>query len=638
MLTQQFLFVSVLYSILSANLRIADGIIQARRHLNYYNKCREGMRIPRVILYLLLAARVVNCSKLHRETRSDQSIRKILRSIVHQDVIIRIQGPTTYVVMEYLLEIVTEAITTTWPSQIFVLDETEPAVQIQDLASSRTLLIYLYESDNDPSYTDLTDTLMDIHLISYPKHMPKLLLMVGSTGHTLSVLHQLKHLWDLGFYNVIIMEVSTSAKHAEPLFVAVHRFNGFNEDYAKLTEYNDDVDWYPDKARNMYGNALKVMFAETSPYGSIDPESGRISGLAREFSDALGVVLNATVLYSPLDAERNMVYDAQALLYKDGYNTRYEHTVAVGEDRVCLLMPMLPADQVLMDLWQIIAMILIGLLLAAVIWCVSIILRINERMRDPLNTISMILAIVPLYKPRSLVEKILFVAMMMTAAEYTFNFQATLFEFVIEFSRHKRVSSFEELYQTKLKVLVLPAGYKELATSKDVSSKLLKRFIPTDSFDAELRKSAKMFKATKAFFISEMDGKMAEITNVNRKGEPLYKLSEFCIISHYRVHTLPVRSPYRNEINRVLLSLIEYGFARKHMDDFWMQKGKKNAEDKTELILSDHSMYVAFFVLFVGYAIAIVAFVTEFTAARALERSHLLRMKYRRFMARRVRC
>lgn len=76
-----------------------------------------------------------------RGTRSDQTIREIL----HRDVIIRIQGRDTYDMMEYLLEIVTEAVTTVWPTQIFVLGKSEPRL----LASTRTLLIYLYESDND---------------------------------------------------------------------------------------------------------------------------------------------------------------------------------------------------------------------------------------------------------------------------------------------------------------------------------------------------------------------------------------------------------------------------------------------------------------------------------------------------------
>ncbi|EZA52999.1 hypothetical protein X777_07176 [Ooceraea biroi] len=571
------------------------------------------MKIVRTILYFFFAASVI-CSNLRQGMHGDQSIRKILRSIIHQDVIIRIQGLNTYYVMEYLLEIVTETVISKWPSQIFVLEEAESIVESQDMASSRTLLIYLYESDNDASYMDLTDTLTDIRLISYPKHMPKLLLIVGSSGHTLNALYQLKHLWALGFFDVVIMEVSLHAEHAEPLFLAAHRFNGFNDEYVKLTAYNDGVDWYPDKARNMYGNTLRVMFAETrSPYGSLDGESGEVTGLAREFSDALGVVLNATVLPTPLGTESNVV-------------TRYEHTVTVGDDRICLLMPRLLAEeQVLMDFWPIIAIILIGLLVAAIVWYASRILRINERMRDPLNTISMILGISPLYKPRSLVEKILFVAMMMTAAEYTFAFQATLFEFVIEYAGYKRISTFEDLYKTGLKVLVSPIVYDELAESKDISRKFLKRFTPKYSFEDDLIKSRKTSKASKAFFMSEIDGKVAEIMIVNRKGDKLYRLSDLCIMSHYRVHSLPIRSPYRSEINGVLLSLTEYGFAKKHMDDFWAREGEKKTETKIELVLSDHSIYVAFIVLLVGYAIAIVAFVGEFTAARALERRNLFR-------------
>lgn len=67
---------------------------------------------------------------------------------------------------------------------------------------------------------DLQDTLTDIRLISYPKHVPKLSLIVGWSGRTSNALYQLRDLWDLGLFDVVIMEVLLG----EPLFVAVHRF------------------------------------------------------------------------------------------------------------------------------------------------------------------------------------------------------------------------------------------------------------------------------------------------------------------------------------------------------------------------------------------------------------------------------
>jgi len=590
------------------------------------------MKIATNVLYLFLAAGVAS-SKLYRETHSDRSIGKVLRSIACEDVIIRIRERRTYDATKRLLEVVSEAVTSTWPSQIFVSEETE-SVRLQGMASSRTLLIYLYESDNDTGYRNLSDTLMDVRSVSHPKHVPKLLLMVGSTVTESNALRQLRHLWDLGFFDAIVMEVSS-----EPLFVAAHSFNGFNEDYAKLTEYDRDIDWYPDKARNMYGNALKVTFAEKRSYGSL--EDVGVSGLAEQFSDTLETVLNATVSRTSLSDESDMVYDAHGLVYSDWYSTRYEHTVAVGDDRICLLIPKLPADQVLMDFWQIVVMILMGLLLAAITWCASIMLRLSKRMRDPLNTIGLILGISPLYKPRGPVEKVLFVALTLTAAEYTYSFQTTLFNFVIEYAHHKRVFSFEDLYRTELKVLVSPVVYNELR--KDIPPEFLKSFTPTFSFEEHLSTMARLAKlsatsrASKAYFMSELDGKLAEMSIVNRKGNRLYQLCELCIMSHHRVHSLPVRSPYRSQIDGVLLSLMEYGFARKHAGDLWRKEGEKDISEETELVLSDHSVYVALAVLLVGHAIAIAAFCEELAAAGISRCRHSLRIQCPRIIVRRSR-
>jgi hypothetical protein len=174
--------------------------------------------------------------------------------------------------MKHLLELVSEAVSSTWPLEIFVLEKMEFIVRLHDTASSRTLLIHLYESDNDTSYRNLTAMLMDVRLVCHPKHVPIMLLLVGSTVTELNALQQLRHLWDLGFFDAIIMEVS-----ARSLFVAAH---SFNEDYVKLTAYNHDMDWYLDKTRNIRSNALKMMFAETCSYRSL--EGVGVSGLAKK--------------------------------------------------------------------------------------------------------------------------------------------------------------------------------------------------------------------------------------------------------------------------------------------------------------------------------------------------------------------
>lgn len=81
-----------------------------------------------------------------------------------------------------------------------------------------------------------------------------------------------------------------------------------------------------------------------------------------------------------------------------------------------------------------------------------------------------------------------------------------------------------------------------------VSPKLPKSFKPTHAFEDELTR-VRSREASKGFFMSEMDGKLAAITIVNRQGNRFYELTDLRITSHYRVHGLPVRSPYRNEIS-----------------------------------------------------------------------------------------
>lgn len=573
------------------------------------------MKFASAILYLFAVIDVAH-SNFYRETYVDRAIQGILRSIEPQDVIIRIQRYDIYEGARRLLDVVARNVATTWPSQILVSGGILGfGFQPGDLASSRTLLIYIYASNEDINDAELNAILTDINLISHPKHMPKLLLIIGSNEDMLDGRRQLEYLWNQKLFDVIILEVSFHSRHSEPVFVAVHRFNGFNEDYSRVTVYEGDTDWYPNKLRNMYGGAFKVRFEEVRPYGTL--ENGTVGGMAKLFMNALSAAVNGSVVHTSDLQENDMRYNAEGLVYEEWYSTQHEHTVAIGDDRICALVPAMPAAKVMVDFWRIIITILFGFLLVAVVWWVSLMMSISERFRDPLNTISLIYGMSPPHGPRSLVEKILFVAVVITVAEYMIIFQAELLEFVVKFAVSARVSTFQDLYNTRLKVVVSPVVYDELAAIEELSPEFTKRFVNAEH---EFQNTNGRMDISKAYFTSEISGKLAE-TKLKHKGKRLFKLSDLCILSHYRVHRLHMRSPFKNEINSVLLSLVESGFAEKYIDNFWKDE-KTESKSESEIILSDHSVYVAFFVIIVGHIISFIVFLGEITG-RILKRKQL---------------
>lgn len=574
------------------------------------------MKITSAISYLLVAIDVTR-SNFYREAYVDRAIQGILRSIGRQDVIIRIQRYDIYDGARRLFDVVARNLATTWPSQILVSGGvTGSGFQPGDLASSRTLLIYIYASKDDINGTELNAMLKDVDSISQPKHTPKLLLIIGS-NRALNGRRQLEYLWNRRLFDVVILEVSFHPQNAEPIFVAVHRFNGFSGDYSRATAYEGDIDWYPNKPRDMHGGTFKVTFEEVRPYGTL--ANGTVGGLAKLFMNALSDTVNGTVVHTSDPQENDMRYNAEGLVYEDRYSTQHEHTVAIGDDRVCALVPAMPAARILVNFWRIIITILFGLLLAAIVWYVSLLMSVSERVRDPLNTISLILGMTPLHGPRSLVEKILFVTAVMTVAEYAIIFQAELLEFVVEFTVSTRVSTFQDLYNTGLKVVVSPVVYDELAATEGLSPEFMKRFVKSAKY--ELQNKDGKVDTSKAYFTSEISGKLAE-TKLKHRGRRLFKLTDLCILSHYRVHRLHMKSPFKNEVNSVLLSLIESGFTEKYVDDFWKDE-KSRHKSESRMTLSDHSVYIAFFVLVVGHAISFIVFLGEIIAGRVLKRKRL---------------
>lgn len=569
-------------------------------------------------IFAFLVIDVARSNRFYQETYVDQAIQEILRSVGWQDVIIRIQKYDIYDGAQRLLNVVARNMAMTWPTQILVSGgimgfDFQPG----DLASSRTLLIYIYASNDDINDAELNAMLDDINLISHPKHMPKLMLIIGSNKDTLDRRRPLEYLWDQKLFDVIILEVSFHSRCSEPVFVAVHRFNGFNEYYSREIVYKGDIDWYPNKLRDMHGGTFKVMFEDKRPYGTL--ENGTVGGLARLFMNALSDAMNGTVVYTSSLRENDMKYNAEGLVYEDWYSTQHEHTVAIGDDRICALVPAMPPAKYLIDFWSIIITILFGFLLAAVMWCVSVIMNVNERVRDPLNLIGLILHMGPLYKSRSLVEKILFITMVMTVEEYMIIFQAELLEFVVEFAVNTRVSTFQDLYNTGLKVVVSPVVYDEIAATEGLSPVFMKRFV--SSID-ELQNENGM-DTSKAYFMSEIEGKLKETKLKRMYGKWRFRLSDLCVLSHYRVHGLRMKSPFKNEVNSVLLALVESGFVGKYVDDFWKDEKSGRKSDSGMMSLRDHSVYVAYLVIIVGHVISFIVFLGEIIADRISKRKHL---------------
>lgn len=580
------------------------------------------MKIARRIVYFISVIDIVQ-SNLHREVHDDQSIREILRSVARQDVIIRLQERDMDDRMRNLLGVVSQAVVSAWPTQILASARLEAALRPSNAASSRTLLIYLYPSVKVLDYGQLNAVVQEVRLMSQPKHLPRLLLICAAHlgARTLSVLQQLRYLWHLQFFNAVVLEVSFSPEQSQPVFMGAHFYNGFTKSYTKLTSYDEGVDWYPDKPLNMYGARLQVMFKAAAPYGTLDLESGRLGGLAGASADVLSVAVNATVVQTRSLSESDLVYDALVLMHTDRYSTSYEHTVSIDYDRVCLLLPVLQRERISMNLTEVIFAAVIGMIITTIVWSALLSLTVGNRMSQPMIIISQILCIPPANGARTTLEKIIYVTIMLSTAEYANVFHAELFRFSVKYTDHMNVSNFKDLYETGLKILVPPIVYETIQTigaGERLPSTFFERFQPSVGLEEDTR----TLDTTKAYFMSEMNGKLAELTRVDGEGRRLFKLYDLCVMYLYRVHTLPVRSPYREEINRVLLMMGEHGLTKKHLDEFWERLGERRGRDRSKIIIRDYSKYIGIAAAFMGCLLSLVVFVGELIVGLVSARIH----------------
>ncbi|EFN86097.1 hypothetical protein EAI_12556 [Harpegnathos saltator] len=588
-----------------------------------------GTKLPRRIVSFLSVIGIVRSSFLWERAHSNQAIREVLRSAAREDVIIRIQERYLDDGMRRLLEVVSDAVIGTWPTQILVSARLQATSRPTTVASSRTLLIYLCPSAETLDYGQLRVVLQETRLLSQPKQLPRLLLVCASKSATnsSSALQQLKYLWHLRLFNVVILEMSLPPRPSEPALVAAHVYDGFVQRYARLTASHDlvGVDWFPDKPRNMHGARLWVAFKATALYGSWKPIGARLEGLAEDFAEAMSRLVNATVLPSGNPSESDLLYDARLLLHSKGYSASYEHTVSVGHDEVCLLLPLLPQPRMLIDLTQVVMSLVIGFLIIAIVWSASVTLSVGDQLRAPLNIISQILCIPPMNVAHSTVERIMFVTVMLSTAEYANVFHAELFRFNVQYTGHARVSSFWDLYKTGLKVLVPPVVYetkRTIGALERLPAAFLRRFQPSLELDGD----PATLDTDQAYFMPETSGKLAELTKLDGRGERLFKVYDLCVMYLYRVHTLPVRSPYKSVVDGVLLALAEHGFTSKHLRDFWERRGARRTRDRGGITIRDYSKYIAIIAVFTGCLLSLLVFLGELIVGLFSARGRALRV------------
>lgn len=173
--------------------------------------------------------------------------------------------------------------------------------------------------------------------------------------------------------------------------MAVHHFNGFNDDYVKVYENATN----PNKLLDMHSGTFKVRFKEVASLQHFEKWHDLAKLFMNALSDAINDMYNAHKRFAreqhEIQCRRTSVRRTSVLV---------QHTTRAhcrNRHQQSLRWFQMQATKFLINFWRIIIMILFGFLLVAVVWCVSLIMGINERIRDPLNAISLLFGVAPLH-------------------------------------------------------------------------------------------------------------------------------------------------------------------------------------------------------------------------------------------------
>lgn len=465
------------------------------------------------------------------------------------------------------------------PTQLIKIRETSISkVLSPERATSRTLVIYVYAARTPPRQYKQREISINTWNVSYTTETPKLLVVTILEQEEATFDRFLYFLWRSRILNSAVLEVTHCREPRNPCLI-VHRYNPFSEHYTK-EPYSKEIDFFPDKLRNMHGHPFYLTQSKQYPPLVIkrnpdDPTRIRIQGTAAGYIIALSIAMNATLILN----EKAAIYGSYQYGYPKVYTSEHEQfeldlysllvvltnypnnaviSVPIMTERTCFCVPLIFETPTISP-WNIFITVLVGSLAISVIRLFLASLKINWRLGSAMNVVRLMLGIGIEDELKTFTEKVLFLWLVIATTRYSSIFYTELFDLGVITDQELRIRNMKDLEDSGLRVFLGDDLYVYLS-DMEIPDKVRSRMTIHNKSEFAKNLARMDTYRSQAGLISE---NLCQILSVKSftLNKTIMKVSDFCPGMQPMALPLAWRSPYRDRVNDVFLRVQESSLA-----------------------------------------------------------------------------
>ena len=202
-----------------------------------------------IIITIVKSSQKLLIPNIPNDKQLETLVRDIVQSTKTFDVIVLIRNPGAHDNTARVISTVSEALSRSTPTQY--MDITQRPASTATLATSRTLIIYIYACQPKLQRESWERIVHDPWSVWHSSYAPNILLLLVEDVPHVKIKDFLLYLWSKKIINVEVLEILPPEAVHEQLAIVAHQYDPFTNDYTEISDFRKPISWYPDKLKNM---------------------------------------------------------------------------------------------------------------------------------------------------------------------------------------------------------------------------------------------------------------------------------------------------------------------------------------------------------------------------------------------------
>ncbi|XP_043524093.1 uncharacterized protein LOC122536093 [Frieseomelitta varia] len=433
-------------------------------------------------------------------------------------------------------------------------------------ASRTTLILYVYIARTLPDFEQTGNITAEI----MGNNRPKVLLMTMLEEQNCNFEQFLEQTWHRYLIDMTVLELSEP--NGSAVTTMIHRYNPFTRVYDQRP-YASGVEWFPNKVQNLHGYPMRVGMLNRTDYIWFirnllkyeSPDVKTMKTLARVMNFTIVKVPDKRPVQATADGKCDIIIPSLSI-YADNFSRLIEYTLPLDFENWCPVIPL--KYKYNKSEGQALVGLAINCCIVLVFWGISVVLKFNSDLWQPLKIFGMLIAVAMPSKPRGTKERVIFFAILIASSIYSTNLFVDLTTVSMTEKTEMDYKTYEELDKSGLIPVVVPDLLNVTFVNDDESFLRLKRkTITGDTLEQSCINYLKQHQNVTCF--QDTTGTNMIIYMEARLGNVTAKICKnLCYVRLPVAYFLRKHSPYKDRFVDIITRLRQTGIRRKWSNDY----------------------------------------------------------------------